>query len=64
MNAHMWHGGTANRTDLPRRAMHVYYTRSNKPQQQWHTKWLSAEVQRRLTPEARRILALGRSAAE
>src|SRR5215467_13874940 len=26
MNAHMWHGGTANRTDRPRCAMHVYYT--------------------------------------
>ncbi len=58
MNAHMWHGGTANRTDLPRRAMHVYYTRWDKPQQQWQKKWLSAEVQRRLTAEARRILAL------
>jgi ectoine hydroxylase-related dioxygenase (phytanoyl-CoA dioxygenase family) len=58
MNAHMWHGGTANRTSAPRRAMHVYYTRSDKPQQQWQKKWLSAEVQARLSPEARRILAL------
>jgi len=24
MNAHMWHGGTANRTAAHRRAMHVY----------------------------------------
>ena len=35
MNAHMWHGGTANRTAAQRRAMHVYYTRGDKPQQQY-----------------------------
>jgi len=58
MNSHMWHGGTANRTARPRRAMHVYYTRWDKPQQQWQKKWLSEEVQARLRPEARRILAL------
>ncbi len=58
MNAHMWHGGTANRTDAPRRALHVYYTRWDKPQQQWQKRWLSAGVQAALSPEARRILAL------
>jgi hypothetical protein len=58
MNAHMWHGGTANRTAAPRRAVHVYYTRRDKPQQQWQRKWLSEEVQARLDPLARRILAL------
>jgi len=58
MNAHMWHGGTANRTGAPRRAMHVYYTRADKPQQQYQKRWLSPEVQARATPEARRILAL------
>jgi Phytanoyl-CoA dioxygenase (PhyH) len=58
MNSHMWHGGTANHTDFPRRAMHVYYTRWDKPQQQYQKKWLSAEVQARLSGEARRILAL------
>ena len=58
MNAHMWHGGTANRTQAPRRAMHVYYTRWDKPQQQWQRKWLSAEVQEGLSADARRMLAL------
>ncbi|HLH17177.1 MAG TPA: phytanoyl-CoA dioxygenase family protein [Bryobacteraceae bacterium] len=58
MNAHMWHGGTANRTDRPRRAMHVYYTRWDKPQQQWQKKWLSQATQQRLSAEARRMLAL------
>ncbi len=58
MNAHMWHGGTANRTDAPRRAMHVYYTRFDQPQQQYQKRLLSAEVQARMSGEARRILAL------
>ena len=58
MNAHMWHGGTANRTAAPRRAVHVYYTRYDQPQQQYQKRWLSADVQSRLSPEARHILAL------
>ena len=58
MNAHMWHGGTANRTAAPRRAMHVYYTRYDQPQQQYQKRWLSGAVQARLSPEARSILAL------
>jgi hypothetical protein len=58
MNAHAWHGGTANRTAAARRALHVYYTRWDKPQQQYQKQWLSAEVHARLGPEARRILAL------
>jgi hypothetical protein len=58
MNAHMWHGGTANRTAAPRRAMHVYYTRYDQPQQQYQKRWLSAAVQARLSPAARGILAL------
>jgi ectoine hydroxylase-related dioxygenase (phytanoyl-CoA dioxygenase family) len=58
MNAHQWHGGTANRTAAPRRAMHVYYTRLDKPQQQDQKRWLSPEVQARVSPLARQILAL------
>ena len=58
MNAHMWHGGTANRTDKPRCAMHGFYARSDKPQQQYQKRLLRPEVQRRLSPELRRILAL------
>src|SRR5436305_6539398 len=58
MNAHMWHGGTANRTSAERRAMHVYYTRWDKPQQQYQKQLLREETQRRLSPAARKILAL------
>ncbi|MBI1982608.1 MAG: phytanoyl-CoA dioxygenase family protein [Acidobacteria bacterium] len=58
MNAHMWHGGTANRTSAHRRAMHAFYTRWDKPQQQYQKKLLRPEVQRRLSPELRKLLAL------
>src|SRR5229473_7120649 len=58
MNAHMWHGGTANRTAAHRRAMHVYYTRWDKPQQQYQKRLVRASVQSRLSPSARKILAL------
>ncbi|MBI1940011.1 MAG: phytanoyl-CoA dioxygenase family protein [Acidobacteria bacterium] len=58
MNAHMWHGGTANRTAAHRRAMHAFYTRWDKPQQQYQKKLLRREVQRRLSPALRKLLAL------
>lgn len=58
MNAHLWHGGTANRTAAARRALHAFYTRRDKPQQQYQKKLLSPDVQCRLSPEVRQILAL------
>ena len=58
MNAHLWHGGSENFTDRQRRAMHVYYTRGDKPQQQYQKRLVRSEVQARLSPLRRRILAL------
>jgi ectoine hydroxylase-related dioxygenase (phytanoyl-CoA dioxygenase family) len=58
MNSHLWHGGTANRTAVPRTALHAFYCRRDKPQQQYQKQLLSAEVQRSLTSELREILAL------
>jgi ectoine hydroxylase-related dioxygenase (phytanoyl-CoA dioxygenase family) len=58
MNAHLWHGGSENFTDHQRRAMHVYYTRGDKPQQQYQKRLVRGEVQARLSPLRRRILAL------
>jgi ectoine hydroxylase-related dioxygenase (phytanoyl-CoA dioxygenase family) len=58
MNAHMWHGGTANRTASPRLAMHAFYCRHDKPQQQYQKQLLRPEVQAALSPDVRRILAL------
>jgi ectoine hydroxylase-related dioxygenase (phytanoyl-CoA dioxygenase family) len=53
MNAHMWHGGTANGTSAPRRALHAFYCRWDRPQQQYQRKLLSPEVQERLSPDLR-----------
>ena len=58
MNTHAWHGGTANRTGHPRRALHAFYTRGDKAQQQYQKSLLRAETQARLSPALRRILAL------
>lgn len=58
MNAHLWHGGTDNKTDCPRRAMHVYYTRGDRPQQQYQKVLVRAEVQARMSPLGRKLLAL------
>jgi hypothetical protein len=58
MNAHMWHGATDNRTARERRAVHAFYCRSDKPQQQYQKALLSPEVQAGLGPELRRLLAL------
>ena len=45
MNAHAWHGGTANRTSAPRRAMHAFYCRRDLPQQQYQKRLLRPETQ-------------------
>ena len=58
MNAHMWHGATANRSRGQRRAMHAFYTRWDKPQQQYQKKLLSPEVQAHLSASLRKLLAL------
>ena len=58
MNAHVWHGGTANHTANPRCAMHAFYARWDKPQQQYQKRLLRPEVQERLTPQLRKLLAL------
>ena len=58
MNAHLWHGGTANRTTDRRLALHAFYCRSDKPQQLYQRRWLRPETQASLSPAARAILAL------
>jgi ectoine hydroxylase-related dioxygenase (phytanoyl-CoA dioxygenase family) len=58
MNAHLWHGGTANRTAAPRLAMHAFYCRRDKAQQQYQKRLLRPEVQACLSSEVRELLAL------
>ena len=58
MNAHAWHGGTANRTDKERRALHSFFCRHDIPQQQYQKRMLRSETQAALSGNLRKILAL------
>ena len=58
MNAHLWHGGTANRTNAHRRAVHSFYCRWDKPQQQYQKALLRPETIAALTPLQLRVLAI------
>ena len=58
MNAHLWHGGTANRTDYERRALHGFYCRRDIPQQQYQKRLIPLDVQDRFSPQLREVLAL------
>lgn len=55
-NSHTWHGGTLNRTNKPRRAMHSYFTRRDQPQQLDQKAYIRPETYERLSPAARFIL--------
>jgi ectoine hydroxylase-related dioxygenase (phytanoyl-CoA dioxygenase family) len=58
LNAHTWHAGTANRSDRPRTALHAFYCRRDKPQQQYQKRLLRPQVQESLSAELRDLLAL------
>jgi ectoine hydroxylase-related dioxygenase (phytanoyl-CoA dioxygenase family) len=58
MNAHAWHGGTANRTPRERRALHSFFCRIDIPQQQYQKKLLRPATQAGLSAELRKLLAL------
>lgn len=58
MTAHLWHGGTANRTANPRRSLHGFFVRGDQPQQQYQKRLLRPETQARFSPTMRRILGL------
>ncbi len=58
MNAHLWHGGLPNHTSKPRTALHAFYARGDKPQQQYQKQLLSPQLQANLSPQLRQLLAL------
>lgn len=58
VNAHLWHGGTENRSTIPRLALHAFYCRRDKPQQQYQKALIDDDVQSSFTPELRNLLAL------
>ena len=55
-NSHTWHGGTRNRTDAPRRAIHAYFCRRDQVQQIDQQRYVRPETLARLGPAARFIL--------
>ncbi|CAN5359503.1 phytanoyl-CoA dioxygenase family protein [soil metagenome] len=55
-NSHVWHGGTLNRTDTRRRAMHAYFTRRHQPQQLDQAKSLRLTTAARISPAVRVVL--------
>jgi ectoine hydroxylase-related dioxygenase (phytanoyl-CoA dioxygenase family) len=55
-NSHLWHGGTLNRSLLPRRALHSYFTVRRNSQQLDQRKYIRPETLGRLAPPARYIL--------
>jgi hypothetical protein len=58
MNAHLWHGGLGNHTAQPRTALHAFYCRRDKPQQQYQKQLLRPETKAALSAELRDLLAL------
>lgn len=57
-NSHAWHGGTTNRSDKPRRAIHSYFCQADQPQQVDQMRYIKAETLRRLSPAAVQILGI------
>ncbi len=55
-NSHLWHGGTQNRSDRPRRALHSLFTRRGNQQQLDQKKYIRPQTLARLSPAARFIL--------
>jgi ectoine hydroxylase-related dioxygenase (phytanoyl-CoA dioxygenase family) len=55
-NSHAWHGGTLNRTQKPRRAIHAYFSRRQQPQQLNQRHHLSSATIAAFSPEVRCLL--------
>ena len=55
-NSHLWHGGTVNRTESRRYALHSYFTRRHHIPQTNFQALISESTLARLSPEARFIL--------
>ena len=58
MNAHLWHGGTANQTSRPRLALHSFYCRRDRPQQQYQKRLIDPDLQATFPASLRWLLAL------
>lgn len=47
-NSHLWHGGTINKSQFPRRAIHSYFCQYNAPQQVDQRKYIRSQTIERL----------------
>lgn len=57
-NSHTWHGGTNNRTDQYRRAIHSYFCRKDQPQQVDQKRYIQEVTKQRLPEAALEILGV------
>jgi ectoine hydroxylase-related dioxygenase (phytanoyl-CoA dioxygenase family) len=55
-NNHLWHGGTVNRTDKPRRVIHSSYVERHRSQNPPQQEYIRKAVYERLSPAARYVL--------
>lgn len=55
-NSHVWHGGTTNRTNALRRAIHSYFCRYDQPQQIDQKSYIIPETLQRISPAAAQLL--------
>ena len=55
-NSHVWHGGTTNQTNQPRRSVHSYFCTSDQPQQIDQCKYILQETKDRIGKLACEIL--------
>jgi ectoine hydroxylase-related dioxygenase (phytanoyl-CoA dioxygenase family) len=57
-NSSMWHSGTVKKKDVPRRMMHLTYTRRDLPQQLLQRDHLTPELYNRMGPEQRYLMEI------
>lgn len=55
-NSHVWHGGTTNQTEQPRRAIHSYFCHRDEPQQTRQQKFIQQDTLDRIPKAARWLL--------
>ena len=58
-NAHTWHSGTAHAGDEPKGAVHLFWCRRDKPQQQHQSKLIPPAAQSAMAELPRWLCALG-----
>jgi ectoine hydroxylase-related dioxygenase (phytanoyl-CoA dioxygenase family) len=56
MISHLWHGGTQNKTNSTRRALHPFYVGREHPQQLDQHEYIRVKTYKRISPAARYLL--------